>query len=166
MRCDDNQERKPLSCLNSQCPHQISTGYTAQIVVKALCYKKDGRGFKTRWGEWIVSVDLILLATLGSGVYSASNRNEYQKQKINVSGGVKRNWCIGLTTLPPSVSGLSRQCGILNIWQPYRPVTGIALLYGDGVCFLWGINWTVSTATSSQYLAVNCEPTAQTMWDP
>jgi hypothetical protein len=38
-----------------------------------------------------------------------------------------------------TVSGLSRQCGILNISQPYRPsrpVTGIALLYGEGVCFL------------------------------
>jgi hypothetical protein len=35
---------------------------------------------------------------------------------------------------------------------------GIALLYGDGVYFLWGTNWTVSTATSSQYLTVNCEP--------
>jgi hypothetical protein len=28
---------------------------------------------------------LILPATLGPGVYSASNRNEYQKQKDNVS---------------------------------------------------------------------------------
>jgi hypothetical protein len=37
-------------------------------------------------------------------------------------------------------------------------LTGIALLYGDGMCFLSGTNWTVSTATSSQYLAVNCEP--------
>jgi hypothetical protein len=38
-----------------------------------------------------------------------------------------------------TVSRLSRQCRILNISQPYRPprpVTEIALLYGDGVCFL------------------------------
>jgi hypothetical protein len=73
---------------------------------------------------------------------------------------------VGLKTLPPSVSRLSRQCGILNISQPYRPwqtVTGIALLYGDGVCFLWGRNW---TATSSQYLAVNCEPIVWVMLHP
>jgi hypothetical protein len=32
------------------------------------------------------SIYLILPAALGPGVHSASNRNEYQKQKNNVSG--------------------------------------------------------------------------------
>jgi hypothetical protein len=53
--------------------------------------------------------------------------------------GVKCGGCVELTTLPPFVSRLSRQCGILNISQPYRPlrpVTETALPYGDGVCFL------------------------------
>jgi hypothetical protein len=45
-----------------------------------------GCGFETRWGEWFLWVYLILPATLGPGVHSASNRNEYQKHKNNVSG--------------------------------------------------------------------------------
>jgi hypothetical protein len=32
-----------------------------------------------------VSIYLILPAALGPGIYSASNRNEYQKQKNNIS---------------------------------------------------------------------------------
>jgi hypothetical protein len=52
------------------------------------------------------------------------------------SGARPVHWA---TILPPSVSRMSRQGGVLNISQPYRPprpVTGTTLLYGDGVCFL------------------------------
>jgi hypothetical protein len=56
------------------------------VVVKALCYKPESRGFETQWGEYIFSIYLILPAALGPGVHSASNRNEYQKQKTKVSG--------------------------------------------------------------------------------
>jgi hypothetical protein len=54
-------------------------------VVKALCYKPEGHRFETRWDELIFSIYLTLPAALGPGVYSASNRNKYQKQKIDVS---------------------------------------------------------------------------------
>jgi hypothetical protein len=36
--------------------------------------------------NYLFSIYLILPAALGPGVYSASNRNEYQKQKKNVPG--------------------------------------------------------------------------------
>jgi hypothetical protein len=56
------------------------------VLVKALCYKPEGRGFDTRRGEIISLIYVIFPAALGLGVYSASNKNEYQKQKNNVYG--------------------------------------------------------------------------------
>jgi hypothetical protein len=64
----------------------VVMGARRSIVVKALCYKPEGHGFETRCGGWFLSIYLIFPAALGPGVYSASNRNEYQKYKINVSG--------------------------------------------------------------------------------
>jgi hypothetical protein len=55
------------------------------VVVKALYYKPDDRGSRPDEGNVIFSVYLILPAALEPGVCSASNRNEYQKQKNNIS---------------------------------------------------------------------------------
>jgi hypothetical protein len=55
-------------------------------VVNAICYKLEGREFDTRWGDFFY-IYLILQASLDPGVYSAINRNEYQKHKNkNVCG--------------------------------------------------------------------------------
>jgi hypothetical protein len=42
----------------------------------------------------VFSIYLILSTALGPGVYSASNRNEYQKIFLGVKGG----WRVRLTT--------------------------------------------------------------------
>jgi hypothetical protein len=49
------------------------------VVVKALCYKPEGRGSNPDEVIGFFSIDVILPAALGPGVYSASNRNEYQE---------------------------------------------------------------------------------------
>jgi hypothetical protein len=56
------------------------------VVVEALCCKLEGCSFETQEGNFILSICLILPAKLGPGIYLASNRNEYQKQKSYGSG--------------------------------------------------------------------------------
>jgi hypothetical protein len=50
-------------------------GVPGSVVIKAVCYKLEGRMFETRWCESIFS------AALGPGVYSACD-NEYQKSDV------------------------------------------------------------------------------------
>jgi hypothetical protein len=45
------------------------------VVVQALCYEPEDTM------RWSFPIYLILTVALGPGVYSASNRYEYQKQK-------------------------------------------------------------------------------------
>jgi hypothetical protein len=88
------------------------------VVVKALCYKQEDRGFETRWGARIFNLPDP----------SGSTRPETEK----CFWDVERGRDVGLTTLPLSVSQLSRQCEILNIsqlYRPPRPVMGIAFFY-------------------------------------
>jgi hypothetical protein len=49
-------------------------------MVKALCYKLEGRGFETYEVNGFFLIYIILLAALGPRAHSASSRNEYQNQ--------------------------------------------------------------------------------------
>jgi hypothetical protein len=75
------------------------------------------------------SMYLILPVELGPGVYSDSNRNKHQKKEKLLGSKTRTVRKADNLTV---VSRLLRNCGVLNLSQPYRfaqPVTGIALLF-------------------------------------
>jgi hypothetical protein len=57
----------------------VQLGARGSLVVKALGYKPEGRRFENRWGGI-----LNLRNPSSSGVYSASNRNEYWKHEKKI----------------------------------------------------------------------------------
>jgi len=100
----------------------ISVGDRGSTVVKALCYKSEGRWFDPTWFHWNFS-----LPYNPSEVNSASKRNEYQEYFL----GVKSGRCVRLTTLPPSCAVVTKS-GNLNFLEPsghLGPVMGLIYLY-------------------------------------
>jgi hypothetical protein len=61
-------------------------GARGNVVVKHSATSQKDAGSRPGEANEFVSIYLFLPATLGPGVYSAPNRNEYQEQKNNVSG--------------------------------------------------------------------------------
>ena len=96
-------------------------------MVKALCYKSEGRWFDSRWCHWNLSLTYSFRSHYGPGVDSACNRNEYQEYFL----GVKSGRCVRPTTLPPSCAVVMKS-GNLNILEPSGPLqacNGTALLF-------------------------------------
>jgi hypothetical protein len=134
-------------------------GARGSVVVKALCYKPEGRGFDTRRGGF--ETNLILPAALRPGFTQPLTEMSIRKIKIIMFLGCKVRWVRRAANFEPSVSRLSRQCGILNISQPYRPPTAC---YGDSFT-LWRrsvlpVRYKLDCKYCYKYcyLAVSCEP--------
>ena len=76
------------------------------LVVEALRYKSDGRGFDSIWCHGNFSLIHSSWPHYGLVVDSASNRNEYQDYIMGDKGGR----CVGLTALPLSCADCLEIC--------------------------------------------------------
>jgi hypothetical protein len=59
-------------------------GARGSVVLETICHMPEGRGFRSRWGNLLLSIYQIPLAAPGPEIYSTSNRNEYREQKQNM----------------------------------------------------------------------------------
>ena len=87
-------------------------GHAVALLVQAPHYKPEVSGFDSRWCYFI---DVILRPHYGSGVDSASNRNEHQEYFLWGKGGR----CVELTSLPiflkPGSLKLLEPSGIFHV---------------------------------------------------
>jgi hypothetical protein len=116
-------------------PYGSIPRFLDRIVLNKLLQNKRGMCSIHAWGVMLQARRLRVQVPIRSlnflNVHNPSSRTMglgFTQPLTEMS--TRRYWHVSLTTLPPSVSQFSRQCGILNIWQCYEPplpVAGIAL---------------------------------------
>jgi hypothetical protein len=102
-----------------------------------------------------VFIDLILQATVGPGINSTSNRNEYLGYILRGKGGR----CIGLTTLAPACADCLEILEAPTSWSLSRPVMEqfyVILLFTFGINRYTSFSITVICKISPVYVILNC----------
>jgi hypothetical protein len=85
----------------------IIIGGARSVVVEALCYKPEGRGIASRRGEFFSNLPKPSGRTIALG--STQPLTEMSTRNLKIRNlGVKDGRRVGLTTLPPSASRLSK----------------------------------------------------------
>jgi hypothetical protein len=134
-----------LNCLSFLCwwtrtGYSISTEYNTSVLVRMVVgwgtILQAGRSRdQSRWGGFFQFTESFQ-SHYGPRVDSAFNRNEYQESSWGVKGGRR----VGLTTLPLSVSRLSRQN--VGASMSHNPMGFHSLLQGWLYlywCRFWGL---------------------------
>ena len=113
----------------------ISQGFFGQwgdrvsTLVKALCYKSEGRWFDPRWCHWQFFIDIKIPSDHTMALGSTLPLTEMITRSI--SWGVKEAGLWGWQPYHHPVP-LSRNLGTVTSWNPlglFRPVMGLLYLY-------------------------------------
>jgi hypothetical protein len=124
--CEQNSEYFNVKSGDMYMGTSVLWGHAVALLVKALCYKLEGRRFESRI-RWIFSIYLVLAAAL----WPWGRLSLCQKRAPGMFLGVKCGRRVGLTTLPPSLSWISENMGASNS----RNSKGLHGLYMDNCTF-------------------------------
>ena len=112
-KCTSGKRKKYR--LKTRATLQVGINYCLKLLVEALCYKLEVRGFDLLWGHW--DVFFLYESTLPEydpGVDTATNRNEHHVHVLRDKGGR----CVELTKLILSCVDYLEIVGSSNSWSP------------------------------------------------
>jgi hypothetical protein len=89
-------------------------GTRGSSVVDALRYNPEGRWFGSRWGEWHLSIYLIIAAAWALGFTQHLTEMTTREKNKKCYWVIERGRYVRRTFSPLSLSQLSRQCGTIS----------------------------------------------------